>query len=233
MNKRFHAFLLAALMVLSLMPTMASAADVEIGTLAELKTFRDSVNGGISGIGHYGNTISASTVEESTIVSIDNNKENDRTNNVGLLVGANQGTESSPTTFEGNTLKNVLGSVSYTDNTRTEFTDRIAGSNIDGGEPVSEGGSSNVVDYTPPPVYAGPVMNWVKVNTADNGVVKSGPLAASAGATVTLYPKAAEGFVLDTIEVLDAEGNAVVLDGLKFAIPAGGVTVNATFKAAQ
>ena len=85
----------------------------------------------------------------------------------------------------------------------------------------------------PAPAYAGPVMNWVKVNTADNGVVKSGPLAASAGATVTLYPKAAEGFVLDTIEVLDAEGNAVALDGLKFAIPAGGVTVNATFKAAQ
>ena len=88
-------------------------------------------------------------------------------------------------------------------------------------------------DRVPPPAYAGPVMNWVKVNTADNGVVKSGPLAASAGATVTLYPKAAEGFVLDTVEVLDAEGNAVALDGLKFAIPAGGVTVNATFKLAE
>ena len=84
-----------------------------------------------------------------------------------------------------------------------------------------------------PPAYAGPVMNWVKVNSADNGVVKSGPLAASAGATVTLYPKAAEGYVLDTVEVLDAEGNAVELDGLKFAIPAGGVTVNATFKLAE
>ena len=83
------------------------------------------------------------------------------------------------------------------------------------------------------PAYAGPVMNWVKVNTADNGVVKSGPLAASAGATVTLYPKAAAGYVLDTVEVLDAEGNAVELDGLKFAIPAGGVTVNATFKLAE
>ena len=43
----------------------------------------------------------------------------------------------------------------------------------------------------------------------------------------------AEGYVLDTVEVLDAEGNAVELDGLKFAIPAGGVTVNATFKLAQ
>jgi len=83
------------------------------------------------------------------------------------------------------------------------------------------------------PAYAGPVMNWVKVNAANNGVVKSGPLAASAGATVTLYPKAAEGYVLDTVEVLDAEGNAVELDGLKFAIPAGGVTVNATFKLAE
>ena len=83
------------------------------------------------------------------------------------------------------------------------------------------------------PAYAGPVMNWVKVNAANNGVVKSGPLAASAGATVTLYPKAAEGYVLDTVEVLDAEGNAVALDGLKFAIPAGGVTVNAAFKLAD
>ena len=89
----------------------------------------------------------------------------------------------------------------------------------------------DVVDLTP--AYAGPVMNWVKVNAANNGVVKSGPLAASAGATVTLYPKAAEGYVLDTVEVLDAEGTAVELDGLKFAIPAGGVTVNATFKLAE
>jgi len=89
----------------------------------------------------------------------------------------------------------------------------------------------DVVDLTP--AYAGPVMNWVKVNAANNGVVKSGPLAASAGATVTLYPKAAEGYVLDTVEVLDAEGNTVELDGLKFAIPAGGVTVNATFKLAE
>ena len=92
--------------------------------------------------------------------------------------------------------------------------------------------TENVTVITPP-AYAGPVMNWVKVNTADNGVVKSGPLAASAGATVTLYPKAAAGYVLDTVEVLDAEGNAVELDGLKFAIPAGGVTVNATFKLAE
>jgi len=103
------------------------------------------------------------------------------------------------------------------------------------GNKLTATGSGYVNTVVPPvyPTYAGPVMNWVKVNTADNGVVKSGPLAASAGATVTLYPKAAEGFVLDTIEVLDAEGNAVALDGLKFAIPAGGVTVNATFKAAQ
>jgi len=93
--------------------------------------------------------------------------------------------------------------------------------------------TGKVTDPTAVTVYAGPVMNWVKVNAANNGVVKSGPLAASAGATVTLYPKAAEGYVLDTVEVLDAEGNAVELDGLKFAIPAGGVTVNATFKLAE
>jgi len=102
---------------------------------------------------------------------------------------------------------------------------------------VVKGGTTGAYTYeievAPAPAYAGPVMNWVKVNAADNGVVKSGPLAASAGATVTLYPKAAEGYVLDTVEVLDAEGNAVVLDGLKFAIPAGGVTVNATFKLAD
>ena len=76
-------------------------------------------------------------------------------------------------------------------------------------------------------------MNFLEEKILANGVVKSGPLAASAGATVTLYPKAAEGYVLDTLEVLDAEGNTVELDGLKFAIPAGGVTVNDTFKAAQ
>ena len=98
-------------------------------------------------------------------------------------------------------------------------------------EAITLPSGSNVMVGTP--AYAGPVMNWVKVNAADNGVVKSGPLAASAGATVTLYPKAAEGYVLDIVEVLDAEGNTVELDGLKFAIPAGGVTVNATFKLAE
>ena len=103
---------------------------------------------------------------------------------------------------------------------------------------LTTGGTAGAYTYTAEkivtaPAYAGPVMNWGKVNAANNGVVKSGPLAASAGATVTLYPKAAEGYVLDTVEVLDAEGNAVALDGLKFAIPAGGVTVNATFKPAQ
>ena len=101
------------------------------------------------------------------------------------------------------------------------------------GETADNAIKSNNSVLAAPPAYAGPVMNWVKVNAADNGVVKSGPLAASADATVTLYPKAAEGYVLDTVEVLDAEGNAVVLDGLKFAIPAGGVTVNATFKLAD
>ena len=126
----------------------------------------------------------------------------------------------------------------YTENGRSYYSKNTADGIVvvdEQGNKLTATGSGYVNTVIPPvyPAYAGPVMNWVKVNTADNGVVKSGPLAASAGATVTLYPKAAEGFVLDTIEVLDAEGNAVVLDGLKFAIPAGGVTVNATFKAAQ
>jgi len=110
----------------------------------------------------------------------------------------------------------------------TDLTDLVTGA-VDPSD-VSQIATSKV---NVAPVYGGPVMNWVKCNTAENGVVKSGPLAASAGATVTLYPKAAAGYVLDTVEVLDAEGNALELDGLKFQIPLGGVTVNATFKLAE
>jgi len=81
--------------------------------------------------------------------------------------------------------------------------------------------------------YNGPVMNWVKIPAVNNGVVTSGPLAASAGTTVTLYPKAADGFVLDSVNVVDMDGNQVQLNGMQFSIPLGGVTVNATFKLAR
>ena len=81
--------------------------------------------------------------------------------------------------------------------------------------------------------YGGPAMHWVNVASTTNGSVKSSPLAASEGFTVTLYPKASEGYVLDAVKVLDKDGNEVAMNGLQFQLPAGGVTVNASFKLAQ
>lgn len=81
--------------------------------------------------------------------------------------------------------------------------------------------------------YAGPVMNWVKVNETWGGTVKVGPIAASVGCPITIYAKADAGFELDTVKVVDMDGKELELDGMKFLVPMGGATVTATFKVAK
>ena len=77
--------------------------------------------GGVSGIAHYGNTISNATVNAVTVASVNNNPASARTNNVGLIAGAVQGTASEPSIFKGNVATATTGSISYTDGTEANI----------------------------------------------------------------------------------------------------------------
>ena len=87
--------------------------------------------GGVSGIAHYGNTISNCAVEGISVISTNNDTTSNRTDNVGLISGACQGNESSPTVFNGNNIIASTGSVTYTDNTTSEITNEY-GTKMDG-----------------------------------------------------------------------------------------------------
>ena len=63
-----------------------------------------------------------------------------------------------------------------------------------------------------------------------NGKLSASPSSAKSGETVTITASPAEGFVLDTLTVKDGAGNPVEVTNNSFAMPAGDVTVSATFK---
>ena len=56
--------------------------------------------GGISGIGHYGNSFFSVSVSSVDVISVNNDPTSNRTGNVGLIVGACQGTETQQTVFK-------------------------------------------------------------------------------------------------------------------------------------
>ena len=70
----------------------------------------------------------------------------------------------------------------------------------------------------------------VKVNPVENGQVTANPTSAKKDDKVTITASPAEGFVLDTLTVKDGAGNPVEVTNNSFAMPAGDVTVSATFK---
>ena len=119
-----------------------------VGFMAEGKYIIDNCNvknvaisgvygvGGISGIGHYSNEIKDATVDSITITSTNNDKNSNRTGNVGLIVGATQGTASNPTVIQGSTVSNTTATVTYTDNTSTEVKS-LYGTNMNGTDAIT------------------------------------------------------------------------------------------------
>ena len=69
----------------------------------------------------------------------------------------------------------------------------------------------------------------VKVNPAENGQVSASPTSAKAGETVSITATANDGFELSSITVTDAQGKSVPVSNNSFTMPAGDVTVSATF----
>ncbi|WNX86246.1 S-layer homology domain-containing protein [Agathobaculum sp. NTUH-O15-33] len=77
----------------------------------------------------------------------------------------------------------------------------------------------------------------VNVASTTNGTVTVSPKNASKGATVTVTAKPDKGYVLDTLTVTDKDGKKIDLtdkgdNKFTFVMPAGSVTVKATFKVA-
>ena len=86
-------------------------------------------------------------------------------------------------------------------------------------------------------ITVNPITYSVSVAGAEHGSVTSSRRSAAQGQTVTITVTPEEGYVLDTLTVTDARGNAIALtvkDGGRytFKMPARRVTVTAAFKAA-
>ena len=101
------------------------------------------------------------------------------------------------------------------------FESPITNDNSDS-ESNSFGSGSSVSSYS------------VTVDTPTNGTVTVSPKNASKGTTVTITIKPDDGYVLDTLTVVDADGDEVKLkdkgDGkYTFTMPASKITVEATF----
>ena len=80
--------------------------------------------------------------------------------------------------------------------------------------------------------YVGQVSGkyTITVKTPDNGTLKASSSSASQGNTITLTATPVSGYVLESISVVDADGNVVAVTNNKsFSMPAANVTVTATF----
>ena len=70
-------------------------------------------------------------------------------------------------------------------------------------------------------------------NPQEGGTVTADKTSATAGTQINLTVTPSEGFVLDTLTVTDGAGNPVEVTNNSFTMPAGDVTVSATFKKAE
>ena len=87
--------------------------------------------GGISGIGHYGNVFKNVSVENINVISVNNDPESNRTTNVGLIVGACQGTESENTVFKNYKIEQSITEVNG------EEVERVFGDSMSGSAPIT------------------------------------------------------------------------------------------------
>ncbi len=156
--------------------------------------------GGISGIGHYGNSFDQVSVEEVVVTSINNNPESPRTGNVGLVIGACQGTESQPTVIENYVIEQTQATVNG------EEIKNVFGNNMNGSAPVTN--------------YVAKVgENYYKsfqevVDSLLNGNVGSGDVVIELYEDVVLpYGARTKYGVADTNSItINANGKTITLD---------------------
>ena len=83
-----------------------------------------------------------------------------------------------------------------------------------------------------------PEMYDVTVSKSENGLIRAGVSQAAKGQVVALEPEPADGYELDAVTVTDKDGNVIentrtAENQYIFKMPAGPVTVSATFKTAN
>lgn len=107
---------------------------------------------------------------------------------------------------------------------------------VDGGEPVEMTGNrftmpAGNVTIIPVVTALAPDEYSVTVNSTDtNGTVTVDKTSAAEGAEITVTATPDEGYELEAITVMNGTEKVTVTNG-KFTMPAGNVTVSATFKA--
>ena len=82
-------------------------------------------------------------------------------------------------------------------------------------------------DTPAPTTYAVNIASGIQ-----NGSISANPSNAAADATVTLTVTPAQGYVLESLTVTDANSQTVTVNNNQFTMPASDVTVTATFKEA-
>ena len=73
----------------------------------------------------------------------------------------------------------------------------------------------------------------ITISETTNGTVAASAETATAGTEITLTVSPDDNYELESLSVVDSEGNAVSVTNNKFTMPAAAVTVTATFKAAS
>lgn len=86
------------------------------------------------------------------------------------------------------------------------------------GEDVTVTATFEAIEYT------------ITVAPAQNGTVSVSAETAHVGDTVTITTVPADGYVVDTVSVIDTNSAAVAVSGNSFTMPASNVTVTVTFK---
>lgn len=132
-------------------------------------------------------------------------------------------TKNVQTTLTPDMYDAATGTMSFRVYVRATDTGDALQYSADGGQTWTDTGWSTVVrkEYS------------VTVNAAENGTVTASSATAAKDETVQLSVDADEGYELDTLTVMQGETAVDVAEDHTFVMPAGHVTVTATFKAAE
>ena len=123
------------------------------------------------------------------------------------------------TTLGSETLNSVTGLTAYTFSSSTALSGKIT---IEFTEP--SGG------YQIKQIRINPVTYNIALANVPNGTISASALTAFAGDEVTLTATPADGYVLDSWIVTDANSTAIPVTNDVFTMPSSAVTVSATFK---
>ena len=145
--------------------------------------------GGISGMAHYGNTISGCAVKNVTVAATDA-----EATTVGLIAGACQGTTAEPSIITGSTVENVKVTING-----AEVEASIFGTNINGETPVT-----NFVAKIGAAYYE-TLAEAVAAAQAGETVVVIKDVEVASGTTITL-----DGVNLSTLDGVTLTNNGVV-----------------------